>query len=776
VVWYVNNTAGAGGDGRSHNPFNTLSAASAPSAAGSYIYVHSGVGTTTGDLTLDAGQVLHGQGLAFLLNSLAIAPGAPPTLGGTVTLANGVLVTAVNFTPVGAALTASTTSFSAPVSIQLVNVSGGTNALSLTNVNATGSGAIVVGGGSFTNTSGAELAISGGNVPVTVLSATTISSNAGRSVDIQGRTGGTVTFNGPITDTGQGVFLSGNTGSTINFTGSLALTTTANPGFTAIGGGTVSATQNNSTIVNTISTTTGTALNVANTTIGAGGLTFRSISANGGTKGIILNTTGAGAFTVTGTGPAGTGGTIQNASSRGAELIAVNSVTLNDMNFTNNGIGGTVGNCGDALGATTTGTFVTGAGCVSNVHLQTVITALLDGVVANDSDGHGLNGYQIGALTLTGVSVERNGNEVGEDGVQLVNSGTVTVNGVSTFRDNASNQFEAQNGSGVATFTISGAFFGLTNFPTTGAAEAPSPGPGTANSGLLISASGSASMTTTVTGSTFDENYANGYLSDTAGAGTMTITLGTAASGNTFTNNGVPIEIVNASTGPLTYVIRNNTITNNTAVTGTFATTAITGGRSGAGSQMSGTIDDNTIGAPGTADSGCFVSACDGISLPDSATSSANVYHVTVTNNEINHVHGGITSNIGGISGGQPRTSFVVTGNLIQNPAAATQANGFLINSGTLPDNVPQTCAEVSGNTFNGAWSTLNGDSLRFRHRGAAGSTFRVRNWDGTGGATPGLENFLETTNTFGPGTVDGFGFQLIGANVFTGGAAPCPQ
>ena len=242
---------------------------------------------------------------------------------------------------------------------------------------------------------------------------------------------------------------------------------------------------------------------------------------------------------------------------------------------------------------------MTAAGCLSNVHLETVTTATLTRVTANDGDGHGISGYQVSSLTLTGVTVERNGNEVGEDGVQLVNSsGTVTVSGTSTFRDNASNQFEAQNGSGVATYNISGAFFGLTNFPTTGAAEAPSPGAGTANSGLLISASSTANMTATVTGSTFDENYANGYLSDTAGSGTMNITLGTAGSGNVFTNNGVPIEIVNASTGALTYVIRNNTITNATAVTGSFATTAITAARSGAGSTMTGTIDGNTIGTP----------------------------------------------------------------------------------------------------------------------------------------------------------------------------------
>ena len=42
---------------------------------------------------------------------------------------------------------------------------------------------------------------------------------------------------------------------------------------------------------------------MANTTIGASGLTFRSISANGGANGIVLNNTGTTAgLTVTGNG------------------------------------------------------------------------------------------------------------------------------------------------------------------------------------------------------------------------------------------------------------------------------------------------------------------------------------------------------------------------------------------------------------------------------------------------------------------------------------------
>jgi hypothetical protein len=57
-----------------------------------------------------------------------------------------------------------------------------------------------------------------------------------------------------------------------------------------------------------VTTTTGAAANFANS---GGTLSFTSISANGGTNGIVLNNT-TGSFTVTGTGAAGSGGTIQS--------------------------------------------------------------------------------------------------------------------------------------------------------------------------------------------------------------------------------------------------------------------------------------------------------------------------------------------------------------------------------------------------------------------------------------------------------------------------------
>ena len=129
-----------------------------------------------------------------------------------------------------------------------------------------------------------------------------------------GRTGGTVTFSGPITETGDadaqengGIAVTGNTGGstvvsnatktfntgedhaivmgtsdghTLNLTGgNLNIDTTSGNGLEATTSGTLYVTGSS----NTIDTTTGRALNVSNTDIGATA-TFQSISAGAGTS------------------------------------------------------------------------------------------------------------------------------------------------------------------------------------------------------------------------------------------------------------------------------------------------------------------------------------------------------------------------------------------------------------------------------------------------------------------------------------------------------------
>jgi hypothetical protein len=154
---------------------------------------------------------------------------------------------------------------------------------------------------------------------------TSVTGGVGDAVSVTGRTGGTVTFGGPIA--GPGVSLTGNAGATIAFTGKLTLTA-----FEAGGdepeaeGGTVTATGAGSTINGQ--------LEVQNVTIGAAGLRFQSISASAENQfsDIDLDSTGsAGGLTVTGAGAPGSGGTINGRGVGNIDLYYTYAPSLTDM-------------------------------------------------------------------------------------------------------------------------------------------------------------------------------------------------------------------------------------------------------------------------------------------------------------------------------------------------------------------------------------------------------------------------------------------------------------
>src|SRR5262249_40535424 len=139
-------------------------------------------------------------------------------------LANNTAIKNVTFSGASPAMTASALATTVPSVIDGVTVTGGTNALSLTNVTATATGAINVTNSSFTNTTAATVIVSGGNVPLSV-GATITQTNAARAINIQTRSGGAVTFSGAIsaTTSSTGVFLNGNTAGSFAFSGGLTL-------------------------------------------------------------------------------------------------------------------------------------------------------------------------------------------------------------------------------------------------------------------------------------------------------------------------------------------------------------------------------------------------------------------------------------------------------------------------------------------------------------------------------------------------------------------------
>src|SRR5262249_21671995 len=107
-------------------------------------------------------------------------------------------------------------------------------------------------------------------------------------------------------------------------------------------------------------------------------LTFRSISSNGASSGIVLNNTGAsGGLTVSGTGTANSGGTIQNTTAAAISLTSTRSPSFDRMHVT-----------------TTAGQGIAGTG-VTNF-------SFTNGTIDNTGTGHAVDSSNIGFNTVLG--------------------------------------------------------------------------------------------------------------------------------------------------------------------------------------------------------------------------------------------------------------------------------------------------------------------------------------------------------------------------------------
>ncbi|HZH66816.1 MAG TPA: Ig-like domain-containing protein [Flavisolibacter sp.] len=468
-VWFINNTyAGTITDGRLATPFKTIAAFQALNngalnrpGAGQTVFIHESATAYDGNITLLNGQKLIGQdattsiaaiaGIALPAYSLAL-----PVLnsaGATVNLTTSAASTnAITLATSGTGYLVRGLSIGNKTGTGITGTNFGTLNVSETNISGTGqalsltTGALTGSFGTLSSTSGAfgvSLATVSGTLTATTgaLSGNTITGfsvngsngtitypgaiSGARPVDIQNRTGNTVTLSGNITSTNQGINITGNTGGTILFSGTsksltttintavnlvnnagttinflgggLVISTTTGTGFNATGG--AAAIQVGGT-GNTIASTNNTALNVANSTIGAGGLVFQSISSNNASKGIAINTTGSVAgLTITGVGTtAGSGGTIQNITTRGIEIIGASfislaNMTLNNANTADNGVAGELDNLT----------------CNAAVYLGAVNTASLNRVNITTTAQQGLNANNVTALTIDNSIFSANG-------------------------------------------------------------------------------------------------------------------------------------------------------------------------------------------------------------------------------------------------------------------------------------------------------------------------------------------------------------------------------
>ncbi|MEA2568906.1 MAG: hypothetical protein QOI24_907, partial [Acidobacteriota bacterium] len=693
--------------------------------------------------------------------------------------------------------------------------------VSLTSV----SGSLTISGGSITGGGAAAFLVSGGTPTISYAGTITQNTAAQRAVDLQTRTGGTITFSGLITSSGgAGVFMNNAAGgSTTVFSGGMTLSTGTSDAFTATGGGVVnvSGTNNITTTsgkginwatdtsaatvtfnnvtsstgaavtitssgatnftLNDVTSTTGTAVAITTAT---GAFTFHAINANGAATGISV-TGASGSFTVNGTSTtSGTGGTLQNCTAKGADIRTSSNITLKNMNFTNNATGnlGVATTCGDALNGTNGPT-----NCNANISLLTITTATLNNVTATGSKQIGIDVNGGTNLTLTNVTATGNGNEVEEDGVQIVNLlGTLAISG-GTYKDNAANEFEVQNGvAGTLTITADSATFSNTAYPT----GVTTPSNTTANGGLFLATHGASGsiINPTVTNCIFDRIYTQAFRADMAGNTGMTILFGPASgagNGNTVSNAGGGAIITGTNTGTVNFTIRNNGFTNNPAVQPDTNSGGVISARksSPANGSWTGTIQNNTVGTNGVAKSGCVIAGCIGINF-DTSNASGN-YTTTITGNSVFRTSGdGINVHGGGGSDSSVIRTTIQTNTLGdpepngQGAGGQTQGNAIFVEAGTVAGDTTTVKAQIDTNTASGQWSTaFNLSAIRVRQRFAT-TTFCLTNYNpatnygGGAGTNTSVSAFLTSAN---PASTAPVGYTVATATQ-TGGTITGPS
>ncbi|MCB1032390.1 MAG: IPTL-CTERM sorting domain-containing protein [Acidobacteria bacterium] len=432
---------------------------------------------------------------------------------------------------------------------------------------------------------------------------------------------------------------------------------------------------------NRVSATNGRAITFENgTTIGAMGATFERVDASGTDRGIRLASAGSG-FAVTGNGPNGTdgtGGTLQNLTTRGIEVLATNNVTFQNMNLTDaataNGVDPTNANgtCGGlALGGN--------LGCNAPVHLETVVGAVLDNVDVLRSAQIGINGNNVSGFALRNSTVTDAGNEANEFSLKfrdLLGTSEITN---STVRRTISagtevDQVRIQNLSSTPLdLTVTNSHF------DTNAADGPTSA--FENSGFIAVGHASADMRLTFVNSFFENNKGSGLtvgVSDTASSATVDYIV----SGGTFRNNNVGVEAIGhgvAST--ITFDINGATVDDNPAV----GINVDLNSSSAAGVTLQGHVRNNNVTHTGAGDS---------IQVN---TRGAGHAIVTITGNTLNE--SGFERAIDvSTQEGSGDLDVVITGNTL-NMSGVNPVRAMNVNSGAAVGDSGTMCAKVGGAT-----------------------------------------------------------------------------
>ncbi|MBL7784115.1 MAG: hypothetical protein JNM22_22955, partial [Saprospiraceae bacterium] len=693
-----------------------------------------------------------GNGFGLTANN-----GGTINIGGTsstITAKTALNITNTSFGAGATFASITATNFFGTPGVNLNNVSGGALLINGGSITATLSigNAFNVNGGSSDITYAGTISYTGTSTdrPVQVTARTggtvtlsgNITASAGTGINVANNTGGTVVFSGSSKNLNMGsstaVTLTNNTGATINFSGGgLVLTTTSGTGFSATGGGTVTVTGTG----NTINSTAATAFNMTSTTIGASGITFQSISSAGTSKGIVVNTSGSGAFTVTGVGTTdGSGGTIQNITTRGAEFISAQNITLKNMDFTNA--------CTADFPAAPTGLSL-GNNTADNasIHLQSVTNAVLDNLNITTSAEQGINGHNVNGFTLSNSVLFGLGNGPDEDGLHFYNMvGTCAITNTS-ITSSGDDNVNIQNNTtpiapptSVGTITVTGGSFNT----------------GVLGSGVLLGIRGTSNTTIDISGVTINDNFSGGVVADCFDNASMDIEVSTT----TITNNNDAISLTSHNGNTKFDIHDNSNISGQDAVNisiqkSAFSTTGTLEGR----------IRNNAI----TTENG---HTADGIFVFNSGGSTLAI---AITNNNINYAGTQRAINLQGGQDGASILEATLTGNMIdiKLDGMGNAVNAILANSQVAdPSGAGSSlCVNIGGagalaNTItHSLGGAIAGGDIRVRQRFSA--NVKLPGYAGGATDTAAVGTYLDGRNSVISSSTASFS-----TGTFLGGAA----
>lgn len=707
-VGNVTTTTGSGISltGTGNNVTMTLASLSTSSAVNAVALTN-----TTGTVTINGGTQTNSTGPTFSVN------------GGTLSLTySGAIAQAANAPMVNIAgghntgtITFQTGTLSATngTGLQFDNADGTYNFAGTTTLNGGDAGIDILNGSSgtfcfgsgttITNPSGIAFSVNASTANITYSGSFSKTNNAVTGISITNNTGGTISFNGTgtkivSTATSNAVDLVTNPGTTINYSGNnLVLTTSSGIGFNATGGGTINVTGTG----NTITSPAGTALNVVNTTIGSSGLTFQSISSAGtaAPTGIILNTTGSlGGLTVTGTGAAGSGGTIANKT--GAD-----------------------------------NTFTTGCG----IYLNSTTNPSFTRMQLNDFQGHGIYGtnvlgFAFNNSVISGVNGTNNSGGVSESSIYFTGlTGSCSVANAN-ISGGYTNNFYVSNSSGV----LNRLTFNTTTIGTNSTLGG--------NDGILVEGLSTATVNVTIQNCTF--TAAKGDLlqmiADGSGGGDLLV------SGSNFSNNhpsiatgGGGLSIFGGATGNFTADFQTNTFRNAVGHALLFVKSVGTG-------NFTVTVNNNTVGIAGTVNSGSlegtgmkFQHAGSGSAVQNTGNSR---FTLNIVNNQIRQYNNeAILVQAGAGIAYSGNIIATISGNTFANPgtnaAISNIFQGLNLNSGITPGDNFLVCFNVGNNTITG--SGRNG-GVDFRIRQRQSTTVRLPGYAGANSDNTAVVSFIQ--------------------------------